>query len=172
MQALLSEFWSFGIDEPNLCTQNDFGFAIVSADVLDLEQNSKKCSSVVELFIQSVRTNKGITLRDASCAFSCFLTLDEANLRTQNDFGFAIVSAEDLDLEQNSKKCPSVVELFIQSVVTNNRITLRDASSAFRILIFWNSMGRIYVPRTTLDLLLSPRRISIWNRIQKNALRS
>ena len=91
------------LDEANLRTQNDFGFAIVSADDLDLEQNSKKCPSVVELFIQSVVTNNGIALRDASCTFRSFWTLDEANLRTQNDFGFAIVSAEDLDLQQNSK---------------------------------------------------------------------
>ena len=100
------------LDGANLRTQNDFGFAIVSAEDFDLEQNSRKCPSVAELF----STECGHQQRDyfARCKlpFQIFLTLDEANLRTQNDFGFAIVSAEDLELEQNSKKCPSVVELF------------------------------------------------------------
>ena len=39
-----------------------------------------------------------------------FIKLDEPNYRTQNDFGFAIVSMDDLDLAENFIKCPSVVE--------------------------------------------------------------
>ena len=58
--------------------------------------------------------------------------INELNYRTQNDFRFAIVSADDLDSEENSKKCPSVVEFFIQSKVTNKRRTLLGASSTLR----------------------------------------
>ena len=61
-----------------------------------------------------------------------FIQADEPKFRTQNDFGFAIVSVDDLDSEENSKKCPSVVEFFIQSKVTKNRLTLLDASSTLR----------------------------------------
>ena len=39
-------------------------------------------------------------------------------------------------------------------------------------LILFKSMSRITVPRTTLDLLLSPWTNWIWKKIQKNALRS
>ena len=56
----------------------------------------------------------------AQVAPSDFILLNELNYGFQNDFGFAIVSVDDLDLGGSSKKCPSVVELFIQSVVTNN----------------------------------------------------
>ena len=103
LQIAPSGFDFIQVDEPNLRTQNDFGFASVSADYLDLEQNSKKCPSVVELFY----TECGHEQRDyfAWCKLclqnSDLLELDGANLRTQNDFGFAIVSAKDLDLEQN-----------------------------------------------------------------------
>ena len=91
-----------------------------------LEENSKKCPSVVEFFIQSVVTDKRTALRDARCSLGIFIQVDEPNFRTQNDFGFAIVSVDDLDLGGNSKKCPGAVEFFIQSVVTNKRITLLD----------------------------------------------
>ena len=80
------------------------------------------------VFIQSVVTNKRISLCGASCTLRIFifLKLDEPNYGFQNDFGFAIVSVDDLDLGGNSKKCPGAVEFFIQSVVTNKRITLLD----------------------------------------------
>ena len=68
----------------------------------------------------------------AQVALSEFILLNELNYGFQNDFGFAIVSADDLDLEEDSKKCPSVVELFIQSVVTNKRVTLIGASRTLR----------------------------------------
>ena len=68
----------------------------------------------------------------AQVAPSDFILLNELNYGFQNDFGFAIVSVDDLDLGGNSKKCPGAVEFFIQSVVTNKRITLLD----LRILIF------------------------------------
>ena len=68
----------------------------------------------------------------AQVAPSDFILLNEPNYRTQNDFGFAIVSADDLDSEENSKKCPSVVEFFLQSKVTKNRLTLLEASSTLR----------------------------------------
>ena len=68
----------------------------------------------------------------AQVAPSDFILLNELNYGFQNDFGFAIVSADDLDLEENSKKCPSVVEFFIQSKVTKNRLTLLGASSTLR----------------------------------------
>ena len=35
------------------------------------------------------------------------------NFGTQNDFRFVIVSADDHDLEENSKKRPSLVEFFL-----------------------------------------------------------
>ena len=41
-------FLASGVDDPNYGFQNDFGFAIVSVDDLDLGGNSKKCPSVVE----------------------------------------------------------------------------------------------------------------------------
>ena len=68
----------------------------------------------------------------AQVAPSDFILLKKLNYGFQNDFGFAIVSADDLDSEENSKKCPSVVEFFIQSVVTNKRLTLLGASSTLR----------------------------------------
>ena len=49
----------------------------------------------------------------AQVAPSDFILLNELSYRPQNDFGFAIVSVDDLDLEENSKKCPSVVEFFV-----------------------------------------------------------
>ena len=58
--------------------------------------------------------------------FLLFINLKEVNYRTQNDFGFAIVSVDDLNLGGNSKKCPGAVELFIQSVVTKKSLTLLD----------------------------------------------
>ena len=72
----------------------------------------------------------------AQVAPSDFILLNELNYGFQNDFGFAIVSVDDLDSEENSKKCPSVVEFFIQSVVTDKRIALRDASCTIRIVIY------------------------------------
>ena len=68
----------------------------------------------------------------AQVAPSDFILLNELNYGFQNEFGFAIVSADDLDLEEDSKKCPSVVECFIQSVVTNKRVTLLGASRTLR----------------------------------------
>ena len=96
-----------------------------------------------------------------------FIKLDEPNYRTQNDFGFAIVSVDDLDLGGNSKKCPGAVEFFIQSVVTKKRITLLDLRIFYFLL---SSTTRITVPRTTLDLLLSPWTTSTWEEFRKNAL--
>ena len=69
----------------------------------------------------------------AQVAPSDFISLKKLNYGLQNDFGFAIVSAEDLEFEQNSRKCPSVVELFIQSLVTDRRTALRDAKCTLRI---------------------------------------
>ena len=73
----------------------------------------------------------------AQVAPTDFILLNEPNYRTQNDFGFAIVSADDLDLEENSKKCPSFVELFVQSGGTNKWIALRDARCTLEIFIFF-----------------------------------
>ena len=51
LQVAPSDFDFIQVDEPNYATQNDFGFAIVSVDELDLEENFKKCPSVVEFFV-------------------------------------------------------------------------------------------------------------------------
>ena len=51
LQIAPSGFDFIQVDEPNYGTQNDFGFAIVSVDDLDLEENSKKCTWVVEIFV-------------------------------------------------------------------------------------------------------------------------
>ena len=69
----------------------------------------------------------------AQVAPSDFILLNELNYGFQNDFGFAIVSVDDLDSEENSKKCPSVVEFFIQGTVTDKRIALHDASCTIGI---------------------------------------
>ena len=45
----------FGINDLNFGTQNDFRFAIVSADDLDSGENSKKWPSVVEFFILALQ---------------------------------------------------------------------------------------------------------------------
>ena len=51
----------------------------------------------------------------AQVAPSDFILLNELNYGLQNDFGFAIVSTDDLELEENSKKCPSVVEFLYRA---------------------------------------------------------
>ena len=71
----------------------------------------------------------------AQVAPSDSILLNDQNYGFQNDFGFAIVSADDLDLEEDSQKCPSVVELFIQSVVTNKRVTLLGASHTLKFYL-------------------------------------
>ena len=59
-------------------------------------------------FYTGVFNSEGIGLLGASCTLRIFifLKLDEPNYGFQNDFGFAIVSVDDLDLGGNSKKCP------------------------------------------------------------------
>ena len=49
----------------------------------------------------------------AQVAPSDFMLLNDLNYGFQNDFGFAIVSVDELDLEENFKKCLSVVKIFV-----------------------------------------------------------
>ena len=79
----------------------------------DPEEISQKCHGALE-FLQQVYVPLG------NCIGRCKLQpqnlisdVDDPNYRTQNDFRFAIVSADDLDSGENSKKWPSVVEIFI-----------------------------------------------------------
>ena len=64
---------------------------------------------------------------------SDFILLNELNYGFQNDFGFAIVSVDELDLEENSEKCPSVVEFFCTGALSNKRIGLLAANCTLRI---------------------------------------
>ena len=100
-----------------LIFKNSMSRTVVSRTTLDLLLSLWTTSTWEEIqrnalgrrvFIQSAVTNKRITLLDLR--IFTFLKFDEPNYRFQNDFGFAIVSVDDLDLERNSKKCPSVVE--------------------------------------------------------------
>ena len=104
MQAAPSGFYFSKVDERNYRTQNDFRFAIVSVDDLDLDENSKKCPSVVEFLYRVWSLTRGLLcVMQAAPSEFYFSKVDERNYRTQNDFGFAIVSVDDLDLDEKQK---------------------------------------------------------------------
>ena len=91
------------VEDPNYRTQNEFGFAIVSVDESGLEESSKKCPWVVEFLYRRAHYKEGsASWRNSHPDFSC-LGLEDPNYRTQNEFGFAVVSVDEPGLEENSK---------------------------------------------------------------------
>ena len=68
----------------------------------------------------------------AQVAPSDFILLKKLNYGFQNDFGFAIVSVDDLDSAENSKKSLEAVEFFIQvSVPLRNLHKVMKGATSF-----------------------------------------
>ena len=70
---------------------------------------------------QPTYTGKKTSLKEVSIACGCenvISDLNDPNHRTQNDFRFVIVSADDLQLGEISKKCPWGLEFSIQVYVS------------------------------------------------------
>ena len=95
------------LNSANSRTQTDIWFAFVSADHPVFNCEIEKSPYRRRVFIQS------FWCVTEHCRFQN--ELNSANSRTQNDFGFAIVSVDDLELEENSKKCTSVVEFLYRA---------------------------------------------------------
>jgi len=85
------------------------------------------------VFYTGVCTSTKSVQSDEGCnIFFLASGVDDPNYGFQNDFGFAIVSVDDLDSAENSKKSLEAVEFFIQvSVPLRNLHKVMKGATSF-----------------------------------------
>ena len=135
-----SESWILTINDLNYRTQNDFGLAIVSKDNLGESSEKKNQGGGVEFFYRTLQTYFSINFAsNVDChgevcpsnpeSEPWIFKINDLNYRTQNDFRFAIVSADDLEFSP------------ILRTWQRWNIQLLQGSSSMLLVSFWRRCG-------------------------------